>query len=116
MGDEGATRLPLIGGFLGLKSTKVAPDQFGLKNAKPVAGGVDHIAAHVSKISINRDNGSFIVTLDNGQVWKQVMNDDARQHWDKRIIGSVATIGYGAGLTFNLSVGEGVAYKVERTS
>jgi len=115
-GDQGATSLPMIGGLLGIKSVKVAPDQFGLRNAKPDAAGVDHIAARISKVSINRDSGSFIVTLDNGQVWKQVMNDDQRQHWDKRILGTVATIAYGAGLTYNLSVGEGVVYKVQRTS
>jgi len=115
-GDQGPTGLKWIGGFLGIKFVKVAPEQFGLKNAKPDPAGVDHIAAHVSKISINRDSGSFIVTLDNGQVWKQVMNDDARQHWSKKILGTVATIAYGAGLTFNLSVGEGIVYKVERTS
>ncbi len=115
-GDEGATRLPLLGSILGIKSAKVSPDQFGFRNAKPVPDGVDHIAAHVSKISINRDSGRFIVTLDNGQVWRQVPDDDSRQRWDRGVLGSVATISYGAGLTFNLSVGEGILYKVERVS
>ena len=106
----------MLGSILGIRSAKVAPEQFGLRNAKPDPAGVDHIAARISKVSINRDSGSFIITLDNDQVWKQVMNDDARQHWSKKILGTVATIAYGAGLTFNLSVGEGTVYKVERTS
>jgi hypothetical protein len=101
-GDAGATRLPFLGSMLGLKATKVLPDQFGLRNAKANSAGVDHIAARVSKISINRETGDFVVTLDNGQVWKQIMNDDARQRWSKKVIGAVATIAYGAGLTFNL--------------
>ena len=116
LGDEGATKMPWLGSILGIQNAKVAPDQFGLRNAKPDVAGVDHIASHISKVSINRDSGSFIVTLENGQVWKQVMNDDERQHWDRRIVGTVATIAYGAGLTYNLTVGEGTVYKVERVS
>ena len=116
-GDAGATKLPWIGTFLGIRTVKVPEEQFGLKNAKPGPGiNVDHIAARLSKVQVDRDSGSFTVTLDNGQVWRQVMNDDMRQHWDKNIVGAVATVAYGAGLTFNLSVGEGVLYKVERVS
>jgi hypothetical protein len=116
-GDEGATKLPWIGGILGVRSVKVPEDQYGLKNAKPGPGfNVDHIAAHISRVTSDPDSGRFTVTLDNGQVWRQVMNDDERQHWGGKIVGSVATIAYGAGLTFNFSVGEGVLYKVERVS
>ena len=117
--DAGATRLPMLGSILGLKSVKVAPDPVRPPGVAPrwqVVGGVDHIAARISKVSINRDSGSFIITLENGQVWQQVMNDDARQHWSKRILGTVATIAYGAGQTFNFSVDDGSLYKVERTS
>jgi len=114
-GDEGATDLPFLGGLLGVRSTRVPPDQFGLRDAKPGPGvNVDHIAARVTKVDTTGYNGRFTVTLDNGQVWQQVANDDARQHWRKDITGTVATVAYGAGQTFNLSVGENTLYKVER--
>jgi len=117
-GDEGATKLPFIGSLLGLKGVKVPPEEFGLQSAKPKPGGinVDHIAARITKVDIDRDRGSFTLTLDNGQVWKQVMNDDNRQRWRKDMAGTVATVSYGAGQTFNLSVGDGSLYKVERVS
>ncbi len=114
-GDEGATDLPFLGGLLGVRSTRVAPEQFGLKDAKPGPGvNVDHIAARITKVDTTGYNGRFTVTLDNGQVWQQVANDDARQHWRKDMAGTVATVAYGAGQTFNLSVGENTLYKVER--
>ncbi|MBV9549681.1 MAG: hypothetical protein JO256_08430, partial [Alphaproteobacteria bacterium] len=116
-GDEGATHLPLIGSLIGLKSTKVPAEQFGLRNARPGPGvNVDHIAAHVTRVDINRSSGRFVVTLDNGQVWRQVADDDQRQSWRKDIVGKVATIAYGIGNTFNFSVGESQFYKVERVS
>ena len=116
-GDEGATDLPIFGGILGIRSTRVPAEQFGLKNAKPGPGvNVDHIAAHITKVEHNSYTGQFTVTLDNGQVWKQVANDDAVAHWRKDMNGTVATIAYGAGQTFNLSVGENTLYKVERVS
>jgi hypothetical protein len=114
-GDEGATNLPFLGGLLGIRSTRVPPEQFGLRDAKPGPGvNVDHIAARITKVDTTGYNGRFTITLDNGQVWQQVANDDARQHWRKDIVGTVATIAYGAGQTFNLSVGENTLYKVER--
>lgn len=117
-GDEGATSLPILGSLLGLKTVKVPPEEFGLRTAKTKQGGinVDHIAARVTKVDTDRDSGSFTLTLDNGQVWKQVLNDDNRQHWRKDISGRVATVSYGVGQTFNLSVGDGSLYKVERVS
>jgi hypothetical protein len=116
-GDEGATDLPFLGGLLGIRSTRVPPDQFGLRDAKPGPGvNVDHIAARITKVDTTGYNGRFTVTLDNGQVWRQVANDDARQHWRKDMKGTVATIAYGAGQTFNFSVGENTLYKVERVS
>jgi hypothetical protein len=114
--DEGATRLPLIGSLLGLKSVRVPPEEFGLRTAKakPGAINVDHIAARITKVETDPDSGSFTLTLDNAQIWKQVLNDDNRQHWRKDIAGTVATVSYGAGQTFNLSVNDGSLYKVER--
>jgi hypothetical protein len=117
-GDDGATKLPFIGAIMGLKSAKVPAEKFGFRDAKTVPGAinVDHIAAHITKVDTDRDSGTFTVTLDNGQVWKQVMNDDMRQHWRKDISGTVATIAYGAGQTYNLTIGDRVLYKVERLS
>jgi hypothetical protein len=114
-GDTGATNLPFLGGIVGIKSTKVLPEQFGLPDARPSAGGVDHLAAHITNVDYD-DYGSFTVTLDNGQVWRQVPMDDARAHWRKNMTGTVATVAYGAGGTFNLTVGERILYKVERVS
>lgn len=118
-GDEGATKLPFLGSILGLKNVRVPPEEFGLRTAKPRPGGVnvDHIAARITRVVTDSDSGSFTLTLDNGQVWKQVMNDDNRQHWRKDVAGTVATVAYGAGSTFNLSVsGDPSLYKVERVS
>lgn len=117
-GDEGATSLPILGALLGLKTVKVPPEEFGLRTAKtkPGAINVDHIAARITKVETDRDSGSFTMTLDNGQVWKQVLNDDNRQHWRKDMTGTVATVSYGVGQTFNLSVNDGSLYKVERVS
>jgi len=45
------------------------------------------------------------------------MNDDNRQHWRKDVAGTVATVAYGAGSTFNMAVsGDPSLYKVERVS
>ena len=118
MEDEGATKMPFVGTLLGLKSVKVPPEEFGLRTAKTKPGGVnvDHIAAHITKADVSGFSGSFVLTLDNGQVWRQVANDDNRQHWRKDIAGTVATIGYGVGQTYDLSVNDGQLYKVERVS
>ena len=103
----------LVTGDLFRKGTKVAPDQFGLRNAKPGRGeNVDHIIQPVTSFTINSD-GLFQVTLANGQVWTQVGFDEARAQW-KRGENLVATIGYGASGTFNLSVGDNTRYKVRR--
>jgi hypothetical protein len=115
-GGDGPTRLPFIGGLLGIKSAKVAPDQFGLSNARTIPNGVDHIVQRISKVQFYKPSGSFSVTLENGQVWRQVPNDDARARWQKDMAGTLATIAYGAGDTFNFSVGEKIVYKVRRVS
>ena len=113
---DGPTRLPILGALIGIKSTRVAPEQFGLPNARPAPGGVDHIASRIAKALFIRQTGDFTITLENGQVWRQVANDDARARWSKNMAGTLATVAYGAGDTFNLSVGEGILYKVHRVS
>ncbi len=117
-GDTGATHLPFLGAILGIRSVRVPPEEYGLPTAKPKPGAVnvDHIADRIAKVVIDEHTGSFTVTLGNGQVWKQVMNDDNRQHWRKDMAGTIATVSYGAGQTFNLDVHDGSLYKVERVS
>lgn len=116
-GDEGATSLPIIGGLIGIRTTRVPVEQFGLRDARPSPAGVDHIAAHIVNVVFDKKSGDFTVTLDNGQVWRQVPEDDQRARWQKgRMDGKVATVAYGAGDTFNFSVGEHIAYKVRRVS
>jgi len=111
---EGPTSLPFIGGLLGVSSRKVPEAQFGLPNAPAAANGVDHIAFPMTNVEIDKYTGSFTVTLSNGQVWQQVPYDDYRARWRDDIEGTVATISYGAGGTYNLTIGEGVIYKVRR--
>jgi len=117
-GDQGATKLPWLGAILGLKATKVPPEEFGLRTArtKPGAVNVDHIADRIAKVETDEDSGSFTLTLENGQVWKQVLNDDHRQRWRKDMRGTLVTISYGAGQTFNANLGDSNLYKVERVS
>jgi hypothetical protein len=115
-GGDGPTRLPFIGALLGIKSAKVAPEQFGLKNARTIPNGVDHLVQRISKVVFVRGTGDFIVTLENGQVWRQVPNDDVRARWQKNMEGTLATVAYGAGDTFNFSVGDRDVFKVRRVS
>ena len=115
-GGDGPTRLPMLGDLIGLKSTRVSPDQFGLPNARPLPNGVDHLVQRISKVDIAPRTGSFTVTLENGQVWRQVPYDDNRARWKKDMAGTMATVAYGAGDTYNFSVGENVVYKVRRVS
>jgi hypothetical protein len=101
---------------LGMKTTRVAPEQFGLRNARASANGVDHITARLAEYDFDRRTGLFTVTLDNGQVWQQQKGDDYNPSWKKPAASYVATISYGAMGTYNLSVaGERQRYKVQRT-
>jgi hypothetical protein len=100
---------------LGMKTTRVAPEQFGLKAARASAGGVDHITARLSEYSFDRRTGFFTVTLDNGQVWEQQKGDEHSASWKKPAASYVATVSYGAMGSFNLSIaGERQPYKVQR--
>ncbi len=103
-------------GALGIKTTKVAPEQFGLRNARPGPGvNVDHITARMAEYNVDRKTGAFTVTLDNGQVWRRGRTDDPAPTWRKPAPTYVATISNGALGTFNLNVaGERTPYKVER--
>jgi hypothetical protein len=66
--------------------------------------------------SRDRKTGAFSVTLDNGQVWQRGRSEEALPPWTGPASSYVATISYGAGNSFNLSVeGERRPYKVQRT-
>ena len=111
---EGGTSLPMIGGLLGISSRKVPEAQFGFRNAPSAPNGVDHIASRVTSFQQDPQTRQLTaVTLENGQVWRQVANDDMRARWSKGA-SMTATIAYGAGGSYNLSVGEGLFYKVGR--
>jgi hypothetical protein len=94
----------------------VAPEQFGLRNARAIPNGVDHLVQRIRKVEFVRGSGDFIVTLENGQVWRQVPNDDARARWQKNMEGTLATVAYGAGDTYNFSIGDRDVFKVRRVS
>jgi len=104
----------LVSGVMGIRMTRVPPEQFGLRNAHPGSGiNVDHITARMSEYSF--ETGHFTVTLDNGQVWKQQRGDEHNPSWNKSAVSYVVTVSYGAGGSFNLTVaGDREPYKVTR--
>ena len=72
------------------------------------------LVQRITKVEFYKPSGDFSVTLENGQVWRQVPNDDVRARWQKSMVGTMATVAYGAGDTFNLTVGDQTVYKVRR--
>jgi hypothetical protein len=105
----------MLSAVLGMKTARVAPEQFGLKNARASANGVDHITARLSDYSFDRRTGLFTVTLDNGQVWQQQKGDEHSPNWKKSAAAYLATVSYGAMDSYNLSIaGERQPYKVQR--
>jgi hypothetical protein len=61
--------------------------------------------------------GWFTVTLDNGQVWKQVNGDTTYAHWKKPAGGYQVRVSKGFLGSFNLQVqGEPGLFKVRRAS
>jgi hypothetical protein len=80
-------------------SPKVPPDRFGLKGAKPGPGlNVDRIVDRIA--NVQAAGTGFIVTLANGQVWKQV--DATPVSWRAHNAGYMAIITHGAFNTFYL--------------
>jgi hypothetical protein len=62
-------------------------------------------------------NGVFTVTLENGEVWRQLDGDSFVAHWFKEPHSYAVTITNGAFKSFNLTVkGSPVSYKVRRVS
>ena len=106
----------MFAGAVGIRTVRVPPEQFGLRNARPGPGtNVDHITARMTEYSLDRRTGAFTVTLENGQVWRRGRSDEPLPVWTRPAPSYVATVSYGAGSSFNLSVeGERRPYKVER--
>jgi hypothetical protein len=103
-------------GAVGIKTVMVPPEQFGLRNARPGPGrNVDHITARMTDYNLDRRTGAFIVTLENGQVWRRGRTEERLPTWNRPAASYVATVSYGAGNSYNLTVeGERRPYKVER--
>jgi hypothetical protein len=59
--------------------------------------------------------GHFVVTLSDGQVWRQLDGDSALAHWNKPANTYVVNVGQGALGTYNLMVNaDGNSFKAER--
>jgi len=92
-----------------------APSQFGLapKPAAPL-DGADRIASSMASYSFDK-LGWFTVTLENGQVWKQVNGDTTYAHWNKPAPRYLVRVSHGFLGSFNLQVqGEPGLFKVRR--
>jgi hypothetical protein len=96
-----------------------APDrQFGLpKPAAPALGaGVDQVSSRMAAYNINKF-GLFTVTLENGQVWRQVDGDTDHAHWNKPPSSYLVQITHGFLGSFNFRVKDNPGlFKVLRVS
>lgn len=73
-------------------------------------------ASRMTSYTFDR-NGLFTVTLENGEVWRQVDGDNHTAHWSKAPHSYAVTIINGAFKSFSLSVaGNPAGYKVQRIS
>jgi hypothetical protein len=102
-----------FGRMIGIESRRVAPEQFGLPNARPGPGvNVSQITARIKEYSLDRD-GRFTAILENGQVWRQQGGEGSG--WKRPASSYQVTVSNGASGSFNLTVaGERRIYKVER--
>jgi hypothetical protein len=108
---------------LGLASASPPPrpvaaaPAFGLAPRPRIAipDSAGHIAARMQSYSFDGD-GMFTVTLDNGQVWRQITGDTDYAHWKKPAGAYQVRISHGALGSYNLQVrnSPGV-FKVRRT-
>ncbi len=97
-------------------SPKVPPERFGLKGARPGPGlNVDRIIDRVTNVQSGKTG--FVVTLANGQVWRQ--ENAAPASWPARGEGYTVTITHGAFNSYNLRrqkgrIADAEVYKVQR--
>jgi hypothetical protein len=103
-------------------ATTGTPAEFGAESIparKAVAGEpappepIDHITAAVTGVAMS-GNGKFTVTLDNGQMWKQIDGDSGIAQFNKRG-GDKVTISRGFLGSYNLVLeGRTAMFKVKR--
>ena len=73
-------------------------------------------ASRMASYTFDRE-GLFTVTLENGEVWRQLDGDGHIARWSKPASSYAVTIINGAARSFSLSVkGNPVSYRVRRTS
>ncbi|HYS45178.1 MAG TPA: hypothetical protein VEM35_01990 [Rhizomicrobium sp.] len=92
----------------------IAPaPSFGLPR-RPQTASSDRVTARMVSYAFDR-YGSFTVTLENGQVWRQVSGDDVLARWNQPASRYVVRISRGALGSYNLEVRNGPGlFKVRR--
>lgn len=89
--------------------------EFGRETAAPVIS-VSHVQSRMTSYKFNA-LGTFTVTLENGQVWRQVDGDTDHAHWKKPAASYVVSITSGFLKSYNFQVqGLPGLYKVLRIS
>jgi hypothetical protein len=76
---------------------------FGLPSRSEAASQSDRVTARMASYSFDR-YGKFSVTLENGQVWRQLSGDDVQARWNKPASRYVVRISSGAFGSYNLDV------------
>ncbi len=95
------------------QSAPAAPRSRGLLSNWLGGGKVETLALRMSSYTFN-SRGFFIVTLSDGEVWRQVEGDDSFAHWRGPASNYFVTVRSGALGSSNLQVqGEAVTFKVE---
>jgi hypothetical protein len=95
------------------ESLSPPPQQFGKKVVASVPEA-DHVVARMTSYQFDRQ-GWFTVTLDNGQVWRQLPGDTTSAGWKKPAPTYQVRITHGFFGSYNLHVQEAPGlYKVER--
>jgi hypothetical protein len=86
---------------------------FGLKVQQPE---VNNVASQMKSYSFD-SYGMFVVTLENGQVWRQLSGDTVQAHWNLPASRYAVRITHGALGSFNLRVKNSpMLFKVRRVS
>jgi hypothetical protein len=88
---------------------------FGMPRAAPASQG-DRVTARMASYAFDR-YGIFTVTLENGQVWRQISGDDVLAHWKQPASRYVVRITRGALGSYNLEVRDSAGlFKVRRVA
>lgn len=87
------------------------PDRFGLKELPATR---DHVATRMASYKFDM-NHIFTVTLENGQLWRQVSGDTHTAHWTKPASSYAVKITRGSFSSYDFQVvGTPEVYKVDR--